>query len=132
MRSTHLRSDDGASALEFALVMPLLVILVFGIIQFGFLFNQWQQLEHAAREGARWASLRNPTGDVIAVTSAAAPDLGLGPGSVTVSADPTSIAPRSPITVTAQVQVPVFTPVISRFLGAQVNLRARATQRVEG
>jgi len=49
--------EDGASAVEFALVLPILVLLVFGIITFGIVFARTQGMEAAAREGARTASL---------------------------------------------------------------------------
>lgn len=50
------RGDDGANAVEFALVLPLLVLLLFGAITFGLAFNQKQQLEHANREAVRFAA----------------------------------------------------------------------------
>ena len=56
----HLRRggrEQGASAVEFALVLPILVLLVFGIITFGIVFARTQGMEAAAREGARTASL---------------------------------------------------------------------------
>ena len=53
-RSTH---EHGASAVEFALVLPLLVLFLFGIVQFGLAFARTQGMEAAAREGARYASL---------------------------------------------------------------------------
>jgi Flp pilus assembly protein TadG len=51
------RSQSGASAVEFAIVLPLLVVLVFGIIEFGLAFGRIQGMQAAAREGARLASL---------------------------------------------------------------------------
>lgn len=59
------RRDDGAVAVEFALVLPILVILVFGIIQFGLFFNRQQGVHAAAREGARIAALSSTTSDEI-------------------------------------------------------------------
>jgi len=53
------RSDEGAAALEFALVLPILVLLLFGVIQFGLTYFQWQGMQAAAREGARIASLQD-------------------------------------------------------------------------
>lgn len=50
-------SERGASAVEFALVLPVLAILLLGIIQFSITYNQKQGLHAAAREGARFASL---------------------------------------------------------------------------
>jgi Flp pilus assembly pilin Flp len=49
------RQQDGAAAVEFALLLPLLVLLLFGIIQFGIAFNTRIQATNAAREAARAA-----------------------------------------------------------------------------
>jgi Flp pilus assembly protein TadG len=49
----RIRPERGAAAVEFAIVAPLLFILVFGIIDFGFGFHAWNAIENAAREGAR-------------------------------------------------------------------------------
>jgi Flp pilus assembly protein TadG len=49
----RLSSQGGASAVEFALVLPLLIVITFGIIEFGiYLYNQ-QVITNASREGAR-------------------------------------------------------------------------------
>lgn len=57
--------EDGAAAVEFALVLPVLVLLVFGIIQFSIAYNRVQGLHAAAREGARVAALPQTTQDEI-------------------------------------------------------------------
>jgi len=49
--------DRGAAAVEMALVMPLLILMIMGIIDFGRIFNGEIQLSQAAREGARIAAL---------------------------------------------------------------------------
>ncbi|MGN0064610.1 MAG: TadE/TadG family type IV pilus assembly protein [Nocardioides sp.] len=61
------RDEKGAAAVEFALVMPVLLILVFGIIDFGLYFNRYAAVSNAAREGVRSASLGAKTGDINAV-----------------------------------------------------------------
>jgi len=48
-----IRDERGGAAVEFALVVPVLITFVFGIIQFGFLFSIYNTMVHAAREGAR-------------------------------------------------------------------------------
>lgn len=45
--------DDGAAAVEFALVLPILLLLVFGIVDFGLAYQAKVELAHAAREGVR-------------------------------------------------------------------------------
>jgi Flp pilus assembly protein TadG len=49
--------ERGAAAVEFAMILPLLILLVFGIVQFSIAYNRQQGLHAAAREGARIASL---------------------------------------------------------------------------
>jgi len=46
------RSDSGAEVIEFALTLPLLLLVVLGIIEFGFVFQQYEVVTNAAREGA--------------------------------------------------------------------------------
>ncbi|MBE3092327.1 MAG: pilus assembly protein [Chloroflexi bacterium] len=52
-----LSGEKGTSAVEFAIILPILVMLVFGIIQFGLVFNKYIAITHAAREGARLAAV---------------------------------------------------------------------------
>jgi Flp pilus assembly protein TadG len=51
------RAQSGAEIVEFALTLPLLLLVVLGIIEFGFLFQQYEVVTNAAREGARIATL---------------------------------------------------------------------------
>lgn len=59
MRRHHLddRRERGAAAVEFAIVVPVLLALLLGIIEFGFMFQAQLAVTHAAREGARMASV---------------------------------------------------------------------------
>ena len=51
------RSEEGAQLVEFALVLPLLLFVLLGICEFGFIFQRYEVLTNAAREGARMAVL---------------------------------------------------------------------------
>jgi len=53
----RLTCDRGAELIEFAIVTPLLLLLVFGIANFGLMFQRYEVLTNAAREGARVAAL---------------------------------------------------------------------------
>lgn len=56
-------SDErGAAIVEFALVLPILLILLFGMLDFGKAFNYWIDETHLANEGARWAVVNNNPG----------------------------------------------------------------------
>jgi Flp pilus assembly protein TadG len=48
--------------IEFAIVFPLLVLLLVGIVEFGWLFAQYVDVRHGAREGVRLATVNFPEG----------------------------------------------------------------------
>jgi Flp pilus assembly protein TadG len=55
------RGDEGVALVEFALLLPVFVLLVFGMLDFGKAFNYWIDETHLANEGARWAVVnKNP------------------------------------------------------------------------
>lgn len=58
-----LRSERAAALVEFAIVLPVLLLLVFGIIDFGRALNTQSNLSAAVREGARLAAVQFPTID---------------------------------------------------------------------
>lgn len=64
------KGDRGAAAVEFALVLPILLAVVFGIIDFGFAINRWAMVNNAAREGIREASLGSEYSQVVAKINA--------------------------------------------------------------
>ena len=87
-----MRDDRGATAVEFALLLPLLLLIVMGIVDFGRMLNAQQTLTQAAREGARLVALAQPnvTGRTQAAASGLSPvgvaiqsscPVGAGPGS---------------------------------------------------
>ena len=56
-RRTRCVAEDGAALIEFAIVLPLMLLVLFGTIDFGLLFQRYQVVTNAAREGARMAVL---------------------------------------------------------------------------
>ena len=57
MRRRRLRSERGAELVEFALILPLLLFIILGLVDFGFMFQRFEVVTNAAREGARIAVL---------------------------------------------------------------------------
>jgi hypothetical protein len=56
LRAFH-HADEGQNLVEFALLLPILMYILMGIMQFGLIFAVYLTLNNAVREGARWASI---------------------------------------------------------------------------
>jgi Flp pilus assembly protein TadG len=56
--------ERGANLVEFAIVAPFLILLLFGVVEFAWLFSQNLDVRHGAREGARLAAVNFPVGPV--------------------------------------------------------------------
>jgi Flp pilus assembly protein TadG len=52
---TLIHNQEGQALVEFALVLPLLILLLFGMVEFGRGFNYWNDATHISAEGARFA-----------------------------------------------------------------------------
>jgi Flp pilus assembly protein TadG len=64
----HLRREDGVAALEFAIVSMVFLVMLYGIITYGYIYGMDQSLNHAAEEGARAAI--STTTDAAALSTA--------------------------------------------------------------
>lgn len=111
--------EKGAVAVEMAILLPLLLLILMGIIEFGRVFNVQISLTQAAREGARHAAIHHhkPSLDVEGTALGAAPSLdGLG---VAVADDADSCSSGSNVRVTTSVELPSMTGFLdAEFFGA--------------
>ena len=61
MRRLNFKRDDGVAMTEFALILPIFMVIVAGLLGFGRVFFYWIEANHVANETARWAVVdRNP------------------------------------------------------------------------
>ena len=111
-------NDRGANLVEFAILAPFLIMLLFGIIEFAWVFAQNLDIRHGAREGARLAAVNFPIGvtngsvtrnttdrDALVDEICTRMDIASGvtvdlqsPGTVGSEAQATASAPRSTLT----------------------------------
>ena len=101
------RSSRGAAAVELAIVLPLLILVILGLVDFGRLFFAQIGLGSASREGARAASIGLPSAQVQTVARASAPEVariaGLVPAQLTVvtaACSPSVLNENTQVTVT--------------------------------
>lgn len=76
MRKLWVRTRErGAAAVEFALVLPILVVILLGVVDFGLEINSQAIIANAAREGARTASLGGTSAEAITTVKSASASL---------------------------------------------------------
>jgi Flp pilus assembly protein TadG len=102
----HRTARRGNAILEAALVLPILLYLAFGTVEFGYYFYVKNQLQGAAREGVRAAITASAANsDVTSAVSASMSAYGLSGSGYTVSISPSNVAgltEGTAITVTVQ------------------------------
>ncbi|WP_139005774.1 TadE/TadG family type IV pilus assembly protein [Arthrobacter crystallopoietes] len=131
---TRVRSERGATAVEFALVLPVLLLLLLGIVEFGRVYNAQMQLTAAARDGARVMSINSvpsqAAADAKAATIASAialhPDIATDQISISIS--PSSTATCVPGSV-ATVAVSYPMQFLSGMFGATINLTGKGVMQ---
>lgn len=114
--------DRGQAAVEVALALPLVVVMVLGFVQVIVIVGDRLAVELAAREGARAAAVAADT--VGAADAAARRSTHVGPLDVDVSATPTLVS------VTVRHRSPTDVPLIGRFIG-DVDVAATITMARE-
>ena len=94
-------SERGAVAVEFALLAPVLVMLLLGIMEFGRAYNVQASLSSAAREGVRVMAINNNPAAARTAVKNAAPQLqpGLTDANITVSPSPCTAGAQVTVTV---------------------------------
>jgi hypothetical protein len=122
---------------EFALVLPLLLTLVFGTIQFGKAFNYWIDQTHLANEGARWAAVNGnpcPSVSLQECVQSQADSAELHDGMavcVGQPADATGYTVGQPIVVKVQYDYPWLSWFARLGFPTSVKIAASATMRLE-
>jgi Flp pilus assembly protein TadG len=126
-----LSGERGASAVEFGLIVPILLILVLGIVEFGHAFQVQGTLSAAAREGARAMALRNDQAQAKDAVQAAAAALNPGVTDAQISISPAA-CPTGATTqnVTLTIRYPM--PFVTDFFGAEIGLTGTGVMRCQG
>ena len=106
------RNEQGAAAVEFALILSVLVVILFGITEFGRAFNELETLNSAAREGARVAAVRGSQADVLQAVQDAAVGTPIGPGTPTADKTCTDQTVGQEVSVSWMQEVAIQVPLL--------------------
>jgi Flp pilus assembly protein TadG len=120
------RSSEGQAAVELALALPLVAVLLLALVQIGFLVRDQVLVVHAAREGVRQAAVDSGSD---AARRAAAASSGLASDRLDVSVSGRG-GPGSRVRVTVHYKAPTNVPLVGAAIG-DLDMHASATMRVE-
>jgi Flp pilus assembly protein TadG len=130
-RKFAIRSERGQTMTEFAIVLPLLAVLLFGIIQLGIAFNNYMTVTDATRAGARKAAvsrdLEDPRSAAETAVRSSASTLSQDDLDVDVQSN---FEPGSDVTVTASYPYSISLPLIGLVV-TDGQLTSSTTERVE-
>ena len=135
--------QSGQAVIELALTLPILLVIVMGIFDFGLMFQRYEVVTNAAREGARVGVLPNyTTADAQARAQQYLTSGGLSSASATINAAVAATTFGTPAKTVNQVTVTVAYPYTYPFIGpilnlvggslGSVTLQGVSTMRVEG
>jgi Flp pilus assembly protein TadG len=137
MLKNFTKNEKGQAMVEFALITPLLILLLCGIIDFGWIFGNQMMLNNAGRDTTRYMAINYDTlgADKDAAATTYLTDR-LGPGThnnfdvaVALTND-TNGDPK--VTVSAFYDLPFLTPLLSTILGQpDIRIDTAATMRLE-
>jgi Flp pilus assembly protein TadG len=132
------RAKAGTSIVEATIVLPLMLLLVFGIAEFGVSFTRWNSLTNAVREGARAGVVFRAPCDPGTVTTLVkttvsdfADSSGLDPANITTTVAGPCLGTGTQLTVTATVPYDYVALSALAGLAPSTNLSARTVMRNE-
>lgn len=120
------RRERGAAAVEFALVAPILLSLVAGIVEFSYTYNLQISVTQAAREAARTMAIQNNQSLARAAAVAGAP--GLNPAGFTYTFTPAACSPNTNETVS----ITYVANSLTSLFGNRVTIRGTGAMRCGG
>lgn len=127
----NLRNEKGQSLVEFAILLPFLLLLLMGILEFGIMLNSYLTINNAAREGARLGIVAGSNIEIKELITNISPNLDTK--NLTVNITPSEGSRKSGGTIAVEViyNYQVTIPIISNIIHNVVVLKAQTSMRIE-
>ena len=124
-----IQNNRGQALVEFALILPILLLLIIGSMEFGLIIHQYLVVAEAAREGARSAAVG--ASDVVVASTVKTAASQIASDQLTITISPTTRVRGSGVTVTVEMPVHTITNLISPFFPSGFTVQGISTMRVE-
>jgi Flp pilus assembly protein TadG len=111
----------GQALVELALVLPILILLLFGIIEFGRILNAYIMVSNASREAARYYSIRSKEIDISTkvrdLVSEKTPNLNIVKSEITINPENLGTSEEK-VTVTVPCNLQLITPIVKDIISS--------------
>jgi len=125
------KKSSGQALVEFALILPIFLLLVFGTIEMSRIGYSYVTLNNAVRSGTRVASLGGYDSSIIDTIAKSAPLFDKNLLSIQITPDESSRRSGSNVVISATYPVTLSTPFLSHLLPDPVELKSSLSMRVE-
>jgi len=127
----HLSNSKGQALVELAFVLPILLLIVMGIVEFGRIFNAYLIVTNASREGARYASVDSSDTEIYYAIENLTSTLDQSQISISISPNFSSRTSGNPVEVSIDYNIDIIAPVIGAIIPNPFTVSAKTTMRIE-
>jgi Flp pilus assembly protein TadG len=129
MRS--LRNHKGQALVEFALVLPILILLIMGIVQFGLVINSYLTIQNASREAARAGIIGTSDVDIKNLIITTSNSLEAEDLTVSITPNESNRVSGETLSVKLSYNYELIVPVINSIFGKSIVLQGQTSMRIE-
>ena len=128
-----MKKEDGQAIVELAISLPILIMILCAIIDFGWLFMNQNSIDYASREGARYAIVHSSSKSAIeAHIRAIAPENNATTAEINITFTNVSNPRLGDVVIEISDDVAILTPIVGVFVqGETMNLSSSCTMKVE-
>jgi len=126
-----IKNQRGQAMVEMALILPVLILMIFGTVEFGRIYASYLMVNNAAREGARFAAVGATDAQITTLIMQRSSALDETQMTVTITPPDGSRVRAQGVQVDVVYPVRVYAPVISNIIGDPYLVSAQVIMRVE-
>ncbi|MDD4583790.1 MAG: TadE/TadG family type IV pilus assembly protein [Eubacteriales bacterium] len=126
----RLKNEEGQAMVEFALVLPVLILILGGIIDFGWIFGNQLLANNACREATRYTAIHYTDSDP-AASETAATDIVANFAPLLKNPNVSLTKDGEKVTIDVTSNIEVLTPILSSILGDTYSIATNCTMRLE-
>lgn len=122
-----MNKKKGQALVEFAIILPILIFILAGIIEFGMMLNSYLTIQNASREGARYGIMGANDSEIIQIVRDTSPNLDQTKLIIEITPGQSSRKSGDTIKVKVIYNYKLIVPIISNILGNSIKLNAQTS-----